>query len=161
MLPESLLNFAQKIIEYAQKKGLRLAVAESVTGGLIAAALTEIPGASQVFSCGVVAYQEHAKIHALGVNIGEIHAEHGYSEKTVRQMAEHVLLRNAADLSIATTGSAGPEFAVGFENGRVIFALAQRGKETKIFDEHFSGERSEVRLKATEFALGKLLGAVG
>lgn len=154
------LDIAKKIIEKATLAGKKIAVAESVTGGMIAAALTAIPGASAVFMCGVVAYSEHAKIHALGVERTEIQETHGYSAQTARQMAEHVLKRNSADIALATTGCAGPESIAGFEGGRVIFALAQKDQETIIFDEHFSGDREEVRRKAVTFGLRKILSSL-
>lgn len=149
-------SIAEQVVQSAAHKGIRIATAESVTGGMISSALTSVPGASRVFACGMVAYGENVKIHSLGVDIDEIRATHGYSEKTARQMAEHILLRNSADVAVSTTGCAGPEFADGFENGRVLIAVARKGQETVVYDERFGNDRAQVRERATEFALQKM-----
>ncbi len=151
---------AQKIIERARKRRIKIAVAESVTGGRIASALTSVPGSSEVFICGIVAYHVDAKIHSLGVSPGEIEKTEGYSAQAVEQMAENIRMRNTADVSVATTGCAGPEFEPGFENGRVIFAVSCKNNKTQIFDEQFDGDREEVQQKATAFALTELLKAM-
>lgn len=157
----SLHSLAQKILLEAREKGVFLAVAESITGGNISAALTQIAGASQVFRCGVVAYSEHAKIHALGVPVDEIRKTHGYSPETAISMADHVRMRNIADIAISTTGCAGIEpCAEGFPSGRVLFGLSVRGRETQVFDEYFSGDRQEIIEQATLFALQKVSEAV-
>ena len=153
-------TIAQDIIELATKKDITLAVAESITGGRIAAALTAVPGSSTVFLCGIVAYHENAKIHSLGVSLDEINATHGYSAKTASQMAHNVRMRNNADLSVATTGCAGPDAVEGFEAGRVLFAISRKREEMQIFDENFTGDREAVQEQATEFALQKLLESI-
>jgi PncC family amidohydrolase len=149
---------AQKIITRAVEKRLSLALAESVTGGTIVAALTRVSGASKVLQCGIVAYSEHAKIHALSVLVEEIRKTHGYSIETALAMANHVRMRNIADIAISTTGCAGPEpCAVDFSVGRVLFGLSVRGIETQVFDMQFSGSRQEVIEQASIFALQKVL----
>lgn len=156
----NLTEIAAKVVNKAREKKQTLAIAESVTGGMIASALTDIPGASEVLLCGVVAYSENAKIHALGVDIAEIRKTHGYSQKTAQQMAERVRTRNAASIGISTTGCAGPDAAGDFPVGKVVFGLSQRDKETQIFEEHFNGDRKSIREQATQFALEKLLAAL-
>lgn len=111
--------------------GKRLAVAESCTGGLIASRLTDVPGASEVFLCGLVAYANEAKTEFLGVPAELIVERGAVSEEVAKWMAESVLRRTGADLAIATTGIAGPGGgSVSKPVGTCFLALASKGEET-------------------------------
>ncbi|MEI7511630.1 MAG: CinA family protein [Candidatus Peregrinibacteria bacterium] len=156
----TLFSLALEIITQAQDQKKTITTAESITGGRIASALTAVSGASAVFMGGVVAYSEHAKIHSAGVPVEEVRRTHGYSEATAKYMAERVRRRNIADISISSTGCAGPEEIYGFQAGEVIFGLSVRGQETKTFREIFTGMREEVQEQATKFALEKVLEAL-
>ena len=102
------LEISQALIEAATRKRLTIASAESCTGGLIAACLTEISGASNVFARGIVTYADDAKIELLGVPGGLIDKVGAVSEEVARAMAEGALERAGADLAISVTGIAGP-----------------------------------------------------
>ena len=108
MFPAAQIQLAIEILERCRSRGLRLATAESCTGGLIAACLTDIAGSSDVFERGLVAYANQAKIDLLDV-APECLARFGaVSEETARAMAEGGLARSKVDLCVAVTGIAGP-----------------------------------------------------
>ncbi len=149
---------AQSIIQKAIDCGFFIVAAESVTGGRIASRLTSVPGASKVFIIGVVAYSGEAKEKTLLVDHHEIEISGGgYSEKTVRCMAENLARAYDADFSVATSGCAGPDYSEGFDKGRVLISVYSKRSGTKVFDLRFEGTREEVQDKAAESALQKLL----
>lgn len=140
------------------ERGWRLATAESCTGGLIAAACTELAGSSDWFERGYVTYSNAAKIEALGVDAALIAAHGAVSEEVVRAMAEGALRRSAADLAIAVTGIAGPGGAVpGKPVGTVWIGVASRGAPCAAERLALAGDRASVRaqsvLRALDLAL--------
>ena len=108
MFGPSLLAQSAALLDACRARGLRLATAESCTGGLIAALLTEIAGSSDVFERGFVTYSNAAKSELLGIDPELIAAQGAVSEPVARAMAEGALAHSAADLAIAVTGVAGP-----------------------------------------------------
>ena len=136
-----------------RENGSTIAVAESCTGGLIAHRITEIPGSSDYFLLGVVAYSNQAKEALLGVSHSILTRYGPVSTETAEQMAAEVRERSGAAIGIATTGIAGPtggtpETPV----GRVFIALASEAlREVKQYD--FIGDRHEIKLIASELAL--------
>jgi nicotinamide-nucleotide amidase len=108
MFSPSLLKQAEEILAAARAKGLRIATAESCTGGLIAALLTEIPGSSDMFERGFVTYSNDAKTDLLGVPAALIEADGAVSASVARAMAQGALKQARAQISIAVTGIAGP-----------------------------------------------------
>jgi nicotinamide-nucleotide amidase len=108
MLDAATLAEAADLLAALQAKGLTLATAESCTGGLIAAALTAIPGSSATVLCGYVTYSNEAKAAMLGVDPGLIAAEGAVSEAVARAMAAGAQARSGADLAVSCTGVAGP-----------------------------------------------------
>ena len=119
------------LLDRARKQGVMIATAESCTGGLVAGALTDIPGSSDVFDRGFVTYSNAAKQDLLGVAAGTLEAHGAVSEPTAREMAEGALARSAATLAVAVTGIAGPGGGTpGKPEGRVCFGLARRGVPT-------------------------------
>jgi nicotinamide-nucleotide amidase len=158
IFPPRHLQLAENIIERARKTGLIVATAESCTGGLIAALLTEIPGSSDAFECGFITYSNQAKTAMLGVP-AELIAERGaVSEPVARCMAEGAVNGSQAQLAVAVTGIAGPgggtmEKPVGL----VHIAAARDGVET-LHEKHLFGDigREPIRLASVEAAL-KLL----
>lgn len=105
---EELKRTASDLLDSLRDRGLKLAAAESCTGGLISAYLTEIPGSSDVLERGFVTYSNEAKTQMLGVPAGLIEAHGAVSEEVAAAMAEGALAHSAADVSIAVTGIAGP-----------------------------------------------------
>lgn len=152
------LDLAQRIVESASSKGFTIASAESCTGGLIAACLTEISGASLVFTRGFITYANDAKIDLLGVSEELIDSVGAVSEEVARAMAEGALARADADLAVSVTGIAGPDGGTATKPvGLVHMAAARKGGETLHQQEIFSGDRGLVRSQSVESALALLL----
>lgn len=167
ILPLPLVTLARRVIEENAAIGRRLAVAESCTGGLVAAALTEIPGSSDVVEGGFVTYSNAAKMGVLGVNSDVLDTFGAVSIATAWAMAQGALAKSGADVAVSITGVAGP--GGGSESkpvGTVVFARAVRGEDPdkviadlKTFE---NNGRAGVRLQAALCALELLLpGAAG
>lgn len=149
------------LLEAARRRRLRIATAESCTGGLVIAALTDIPGSSDVVDRGFVTYSNAAKQEMLGVR-GETLAAHGaVSEPVAREMAEGALARSAAGLAVAITGIAGPGGSEFKPEGRVCFGLARTGRPAVTETVEFGPlGRDRVRRAARDHALALLDRAV-
>lgn len=153
---------ANNVLTLCLERGLKVATAESCTGGLIAAALTEIAGSSAVFDRGFVTYSNEAKMDLLGVNQATLEAHGAVSEETAREMAQGAVARSLADLAVSVTGIAGPTGATpGKPVGLVWFGLARRGSATKTVHHVFSGDRHMVRQSALRTALSLLAEGAG
>ena len=134
-----------------------IATAESCTGGLIAAALTEIAGSSDVFDRGFVTYSNAAKRDMLGVRSETLDTHGAVSEETAAEMAAGALARSAAQLAVAVTGIAGPGGSDHKPEGRVCFGIATpRGMRTETVDFGPLG-RARVRVATVDHALALLL----
>ncbi|TPE53307.1 CinA family protein [Amaricoccus solimangrovi] len=151
---------ARALLGAARARGWHVATAESCTGGLVAAALTDIPGSSDVFDRGYLTYSNAAKSEMIGVP-GDLIAEHGaVSEPVARAMAEGARRASGADLAIAITGVAGPGASAAKPEGLVWFATATaRGTVAERRDFGPLG-RGNVRARAVETALELGLQAV-
>jgi nicotinamide-nucleotide amidase len=146
MLPETVLEEAAALLARLQARSLTLATAESCTGGLIAAALTAIPGSSATLLAGYVTYSNEAKTRMLGVPAELIASVGAVSEAVARRMAEGALRESGADLAVSCTGIAGPGGAVpGKPVGTVFIGAARRGGETRGEHHVFAGDRAAVR----------------
>lgn len=149
-----LLELAADVLERCRQQRLRLATAESCTGGLIAGCLTAVAGSSTVFDRGFVTYSNTAKTAELGVS-AQLLARCGAVDETVaRSMAEGAIAQAGVDVTIAVTGIAGPDGGgPGKPVGLVHFAAARTGAET-LHERHvFSGDRQQVRAATVEAAL--------
>jgi len=152
------LAIARNVLATGLEKHLRVATAESCTGGLIAAALTETPGSSAVFERGFVTYSNEAKMELLGVPAATLSAHGAVSEETARAMAEGALAHSRADAAVAVTGIAGPDGGSAEKPvGLVHFAAARKGKETRHLARVFPGDRAAVRAATVETALSLLI----
>ena len=153
---------ARALLDSCRARGLRIATAESCTGGLIAAALTAIPGSSDVVERGFVTYSNEAKIELLGVPAELIAAHGAVSMEVALAMAEGALTHSRADIAIAVTGIAGPGGGSADKPvGLVHIAVARRGG-ARLHEEKRFGDigRDEVRECSVELAfllLGKML----
>lgn len=160
LLPKAIFDLAKRVVEENAALGRKVAVAESCTGGLVAAALTEIGGSSEVLDRGFVTYSNEAKHDLLGVSNDIIEAFGAVSIACVYAMARGALERSNADVAVAISGIAGPGGGSELKPvGTVVFAKAVRGSDTKdaeqrIFDEK---DRAGVRRQATLVALELLL----
>ncbi len=147
-------NLAQKVGETLLAKGMKLATAESCTGGWVAQAVTAVPGSSGWFDCGFVSYSNTAKQKMLGVDLVVLEKSGAVSEPVVAQMAEGALRNSDADIAVAISGIAGP--GGGSEDkpvGTVWLAWAIEGHPTVTCLSFFNGDRDEIRLQAVEQAL--------
>ncbi len=154
----STLSEAEAVLKEARIKGVRIACAESCTGGMVSSALTDIAGSSDVFNGSAVTYSNEAKMKILGVK-GETLKQFGaVSSECAVEMAEGALRIYDADYAVSTTGIAGPDG--GSESkpvGTVWFGIASKNGESHSFIEKFQGNRGEVRRSAVRFALCELL----
>jgi nicotinamide-nucleotide amidase len=135
-LPDHLDEQADRLMHELCDKGLRIATAESCTGGMLAALLTDIEGASHGFERGFVAYTEQSKAELLGIDPDVLKRNEAVSEVVARAMAEGALARSHADLALGVTGFAGPA-GEKHEEGLVHMALARRNGATRHRVEHF------------------------
>lgn len=157
------LALAESVLAAARAKNLRIVTAESCTGGLVAGALTEIAGSSDVFERGFVTYSNTAKTEEVAVPEATLRAHGAVSEQTARAMAEGALRHAQADISVAITGVAGPSGGSPEKPvGLVHFAAARKGAPT-IAAEHRFGSigRDKIRAAAVEVALNLLRRQIG
>ena len=162
LLPAELVDKARAVVEANRKIGRKLAVAESCTGGLVCAALTEIPGSSEVLDAGYVTYSNEAKIADLHVSQEVVETFGAVSIATAWAMAQGALDSSNADVAVAITGVAGPDGgSPGKPVGTVVFARAERmpGPDDVTADQKlFENEnRAGVRLQAALCALDLLM----
>ena len=158
MFSTDLLARAEKLLADARAKGLKIACAESCTGGLVAGLLTEIPGSSDVVERGFVTYSNQAKEEMLGVPAALLRQHGAVSEAVARVMAEGAIRNSTAQLSVAITGIAGPGGDTDDKPvGLVHIAAARAGEATQHRECRFGDiGRGEVRLKSVEIALEML-----
>ncbi len=163
MFSDAYLSRAADLIASCRTKGLTVAIAESCTGGLLAAMITAIPGSSEVFERGFVTYSNTAKIECLGVSPRILEEFGAVSREAARAMAEGVLTHSSADMTLSITGIAGPgggspEKPVGL----VHFGFARRGGVTADVEKRFGDlGRDGVRSAAIAVAIDLLLDAAG
>jgi nicotinamide-nucleotide amidase len=153
---------AAALLKAYEQKGLKIATAESCTGGLVAALLTEIVGSSAVVERGFVTYSNEAKTELIGVPAELIAAHGAVSEPVARAMAEGALRHSRADVSVGITGIAGPTGGTATKPvGLVHFGLARRGAATAHLERRYGDlGRENVRRRAVEDALGLLEQAI-
>lgn len=160
LLPDDLVDLARRVVEENARAGRRIALAESCTGGLVAAAITEIAGSSAVLDRAFITYSDTAKEGALGVASDIIETFGAVSVACVWAMAQGALKESDADVAVAISGIAGPEG--GSEQkpvGTVVFARAVRGSEEPEAElrKLDGSSRAIVRRQATLVALELLL----
>jgi nicotinamide-nucleotide amidase len=158
MAEQELIEAARALIDLCRARKLTIATAESCTGGLVAATLTEIPGSSDVFDRGFVTYSNAAKEAMLGVPADVLASFGAVSRATAEAMACGALARAGVDLTVAITGIAGPGGALpGKPVGLVHFAAASRGGRLSHAERQFGDiGRAPVRLASVAVALAML-----
>ncbi|MCH8615937.1 CinA family protein [Sphingomonas sp. SM33] len=155
-LPDHLDEQAERLMHSLCDRDLTVATAESCTGGMLAALLTDIEGAGHAFDRGFVTYSKEAKTDLLGIRRELLDHNDAVSETVARAMAEGALARSKAEIAIGVTGFAGPA-AEGCEEGLVHFALARRGRTTVHRVEHFGPiGRGAIRVKSLKVMLDML-----
>jgi nicotinamide-nucleotide amidase len=149
------------ILDAAKARGIMIATAESCTGGMVAAALTDIAGSSAVFERGFVTYTNDAKTEMLGVSQDTLTAYGAVSEQVAREMAAGAITLSRAQLAVSVTGIAGPGGSDFKPEGRVCFAIARIGAAPRSETVEFGAKgRAQVRGLARDHALKMLLGAL-
>ena len=164
VLPAELVAAARRVVDLNRAAGRRITVAESCTGGLVAAALTEIPGSSDVLDSAIVSYSNEAKLSLLNVSSDVLDTFGAVSIATAWSMAQGVLEATGADVAVAITGIAGPGGGSDKKPvGTVVFARAEKGADPAhvVADRKEFGDlgRGGVRLQAALCALELLLPA--
>jgi nicotinamide-nucleotide amidase len=158
LFPADILDRAAQVVAACKANAVTLATAESCTGGLIAGAITEISGSSEVFGRGLVTYANDAKVVLLGVAKDVLAVEGAVSEAVARAMAEGALSRSGADIAVAVTGIAGPGGGTPDKPvGLVHFGCARLGRDTLHLRTVFAGNRTAIRLAAVRTALELVL----
>ena len=154
-------QFEPSVLALAQTlrgRGLKLATAESCTGGLIAAACTAVAGSSDWFERGFVTYSNEAKTESLGVDARLIAAHGAVSEEVARAMAEGALVHSRAQLAVAVTGIAGPGGGSKAKPvGTVWLAVARAGEGAQAELLQLGGDRTAIREQTTQRALQRLI----
>lgn len=154
------MSIARQIIEKASESGEKITTAESCTGGMVAAALTDIAGSSAVFERGFVTYSNAAKTEMLGVVPATLEAHGAVSEEVVREMALGARAAARADVAVAISGIAGPGGSEFKPEGRVCYGLASATGVITETIEHGAIGRAEVRAAAMKHALDLILSAL-
>ncbi len=155
MFAPPLLRLAEVVLMEAREKKLRIATAESCTGGLIAGPLTEIPGSSDVLDRGFVVYSNRAQQDMLGVPGDLIEDMGAVSEAVARMMAEGAVENSNAHIAVAVTGVAGPGGGTKMKPVGLVHIAVCRERRSILHEAHRFGDigRSEVRIKTVEAAL--------
>ncbi len=157
-ISSSLIAKSHELKDALLKKKMRLVTAESCTGGLIATAITDLPGASQIFERGFITYSDASKIELLTVPTFYIEDYGAVSMEVVIAMAEGALLLSKADVSLAITGYAGPDGGTEEKPvGTVYIGCAMKNFKTIYERFSFSGNRHAIREQAAEAALNLAL----
>ena len=155
-LPDHLDEQAERLMHRVCDQELTVATAESCTGGMLAALLTDIEGAGHGYERGFVTYTKDSKAELLGIDRDLLDKNEAVSEVVARAMAEGALARSKADIALSVTGFAGPA-GPGHEEGLVHMALARRGRETVHREEHFGAVgRGQVRVRSLKAMLEML-----
>lgn len=151
-------ELSEKVGQALLANKLRLATAESCTGGWVAQVITQISGSSQWFDRGFVTYSNEAKLEMLGVSPETLLHHGAVSEQTVREMAEGALNNSRAQITVAISGVAGPTGGTPDKPvGMVCFAWSHDGFPTQATTQYFSGDRHQIRRQSVNFALQHLL----
>jgi len=147
-------DLATRVLDACRKHGWMIATAESCTGGLVSAALTEIAGSSDVFNRGFVTYSNEAKCAMLGVKKSTLATYGAVSERVAAEMAKGALRQAGVDLAVSITGIAGPGGSENKPEGRVCFGLAVQDQPTQTHTREFGAAgRACVRNRSVQEAL--------
>lgn len=142
-----------EIVMHLRRKMKYVSVAESCTGGMVAATLVDCPGVSDCFAEGYVTYSDEAKEKNLGVSHETLKKYGAVSAQTAEEMAQGVKRRTKSDYGLATTGIAGPDGGTAEKPVGLVYIACACGEKTSVIKAHFKGDRMEVRKQATEAVL--------
>jgi nicotinamide-nucleotide amidase len=157
-MDQEIVELAREIGQWLVQRQWMMATAESCTGGLVSAAITEIAGSSAWFDRGFITYSNEAKTSQLGVSPLTLHSHGAVSEQTVREMLAGALANSLAHVAVAISGIAGPGGGTAEKPvGTVCFGWASRGSMPSCVTRHFEGDRAAVRWQATRLALAGII----
>jgi nicotinamide-nucleotide amidase len=156
-MTEQLIRLATALGQQLQQQKRTLAIAESCTGGGVCQVITEIAGSSAWFDCGFICYSNAAKIKLLGVNPQTLATFGAVSQETALEMAQGALQHSGADYALSVTGIAGPDGGSVKKPVGTVFIAVQTPLQAVCYENHFSGNRNQVRQQSIEFALKTLL----
>jgi nicotinamide-nucleotide amidase len=157
-IDETQERLARELAQVLRARGLRVATAESCTGGLIAALITSVAGSSEWFERGFVTYSNASKCEMLDVPADVIEAHGAVSEPVARAMAQGALAKSAADCALSVTGVAGPGGGTGDKPvGLVCLGWLLRGHAPRVATHHFPGDRTAIRAAALEASIAGLV----
>lgn len=159
MISERLLQDASNLFERTKVAGYRLATAESCTGGLIAASITAVPGASVVLERGFVTYSNESKVEMLGVPADLIQRRGAVSQEVALAMVEGALKHSRADIALAVTGIAGPDGGSAEKPVGLVHIAAARRNGPRLHEEHRFGDIGRHRIQAESAVAALTLGA--
>lgn len=150
--PDAADPTAARLIDALLRRRWKLAVAESLTGGMVGRLVTTVPGAGDVFRGGIISYMDEVKRDLLGVDSDLLRERGAVTAECARQMARGALERFGADLAVATTGFAGPTAPEGMPVGLVFVGVATRGHD-EAHEFRFDGSREDIRRQSSAEAL--------
>lgn len=153
------MTIATRLLDALRRDGMTLACAESMSGGLFGARLTEPPGASEVFAGGVVVYTDAAKVELAGVDRKLLEREGGVSAPVARELATGTRERLGVDIAVSIVGFAGPSVPLGGDVGQIYVGVAHWGG-VEVHALHLAGDRAQLRSAAVDEALRFVLDAV-
>ena len=154
------IKIGKELGETLKSKGLKIAVAESITGGLFSKMITDTPGSSNYFMGGIVAYSNTAKIKILNIPNSTIKLKGAVSRDTALLMARNVKEILLSDIGVSFTGVAGPSLEERKPVGLVFIGIAYNGS-VKVYEKHFSGNRAKIRGESVKFAIKKIIEEIG
>lgn len=146
-----------KLVEVLKYKGLKIATAESCTGGLLGGALTNVSGSSQFFELGMITYSNEAKINLLGVNEDTIYQHGAVSENTAKEMAANIKDIAGAHIGVSITGIAGPGGGSTEKPVGLVYIGVSMENTTYIYKHFFEGDRASVREQTVSAAIKHVL----
>ena len=153
MTTESVNKPAANLVKALKAKNLHISTAESCTGGMIAAAITEVAGSSEVFELGVVSYSDDIKNKVLQVSRETLEKFTVYSAETAAEMVTGVLRLGGADLAVAVTGLAGPGGGTMARPVGLVYIAVGKDRDLQVREFHFAGGRSDIRRQTLTNAL--------
>jgi nicotinamide-nucleotide amidase len=157
-MDENFTQLVEQLAAHCIKGGIKLACAESCTGGMLASTFVDVPGSSEWFDCGLVVYSDVAKQKFLGVDPKTLAHYGAVSKEVAQDLAQGLLQRSSANITVSITGIAGPDGGSDEKPvGTVWFAFATRRGNMKTAHHVFLGSRQEVRMQAVDFVLKELL----
>ena len=150
----------EELVKILTEKGLSISTAESCTGGLIAGTIVNVAGASSVFKEGFVTYSNESKEKRLGVSPSTLEKTGAVSEETVKEMAQGLMRATGADVTIVSSGIAGPEGGTKEKPVGLVYLCCCTGNELYVSRNIFAGDRQQIRKQAVKAAIELVIDSI-